>query len=256
MSLLFVSLYGQNTSHRYENRLEQIRKENLEKRYEILNHYFVFEGTIIKRDYYYRNKTDLFESDIVQISRVFRGFKQIKTGTVEIVFRANPYLTIFNAKRETDKSINEPTCVFFCREALEYPYNTEYNIDPVNNKIILTDLIRINLSSFWSDRILQSDFGSKTEIYEYLKTLPKIDIVAINEQESIAKQDSAKRAKPLPVPPPARDTWVSPEMDSVVSADIIRNSKKVAHDADSVYQIKWREQLREDSIENAKKKFQ
>ena len=185
--LLHVSILGQIDSSMYSIRDETINKSD-----------YVFEGVIIRQTVYLRENYTAC-SDIVQITKIFRG--NLKPGTVEIVSYTN--MVIAN---NTDWDVCDAAClkkyshdtigIFFCRVAKEFPYNPKYNIESVNNTPILT-YYHNNIWTFGNwDKILSTHYGyrgmpglkkgkisSKSEVYQILRKYPNLKIPDFAEPE-------------------------------------------------------------------------
>ena len=147
---------------------------------------FVFEGILQKRESYPR-EDNAITSDIVKITKVFRG--NLKRGTVEILFwptaRSSDVINV-PIKRESMKIYGDSVFIFFCRVADRYPYDPRYNIYPVDNKKILTEangyiecLISPSEGSMFGKR-----FQSKREIYRNIIKLPNIDKSVITKEDT------------------------------------------------------------------------
>ena len=97
---------------------DSIRRENTLNKAE-----FVFEAVVKKIDYYPRidnnGKKQGASSWILKITKIFRG--NLKPGTVEMIAE-NP-ASVAESQRNSDKHLSDTLCIFFCRVAIEYPYD-------------------------------------------------------------------------------------------------------------------------------------
>jgi hypothetical protein len=154
---------------------------------------YVFEGTIIKRSYYFRNKQPII-SDIVKVTKIFRG--NLKLGTIEII----NYSDIAFSERQSFESSSlkiDTFGIFFCKRTKELTYDVRYNIDIVENKVLLSDYdndIKHNDNVF--SRIMHSKYGyrgcgvpgkhpTKAQAYQYLRKFPNLKIPDIVEPDPI-----------------------------------------------------------------------
>jgi hypothetical protein len=190
---------GQNVDPRIHSKDPKVRaiyfNEQLDKvKY---NSEFVFEGTIQKKESYPRIDNDGKDysaaSCIIKITKVLRG--ELKLGTIELISKIETYGAPISAKRihgEVGKF--DSTFIFFCRSAeKDFPYNPNYNIYQVTNKNILslTDdyfedcMIRLP----GGNRMFGNSVRSKIDIYNKLKTLPKINISAITTEDTTEQID-------------------------------------------------------------------
>ena len=258
--LLFASVFGQTESIIKNAKANQNEREMTLKYSE-----FVFEGVIQKFDIYLRKDSHDLEytasSLLVKVAKVYRGNGKIRKGNVEIVDRGR-YCLINGQKRETSKRDSGMIFIFFCREASEFPYDRLYNLDSVDNKTILTEFLYsewgIDLNSYDSKK-LNLDFESRTEIYEYLKTLPDMDIVAIDQQEQQASQDSFNRLKSLPdsdLGPRSlwRDLSID-QTDSLIKIKFSHIKTFPAPDAEWMYKINHGGYNKKDSMERINQKM-
>ncbi len=75
---------------------------------------------------------------------------------------------------------------FFCRSATEFPYNSKYNIDLVDNKIILAskDVIQPAPGGYKGNSLFKRGrINTKAEIYKILKRYPNLNIPETAEKE-------------------------------------------------------------------------
>ena len=144
---------------------------------------YVFEGNIIKNDIYFRNNS-VTSSEIVKISKVFRG--NIVPGTIEIVSYSS--LNMDGDLRVTGHiNSDDKFGIFFCRFAKEFPNDPKYNIDKVDNKVILAYKGIIKYSSPYGYTELgvlkRGKINTKAEIYKILKRYPNLNIPETAEKE-------------------------------------------------------------------------
>jgi hypothetical protein len=198
--LLFVSIYGQNIntpnlSHSF-NREDAFNKCD-----------YAFEGIIIKISTYMRNNHAI-ESDIIRVTKVFKG--NLSLGTVEIVNYIEYALFDSDTQKRTTgnaaklKEYKVDTFgIFFCKVAKELPYDPKYNIDIVDNKVILSGYNNnsndIRQPTRSQDRILRTNYGyrsyglpfppgrhsTKAEVYQYLRKYPNLKIPDYAEPEPV-----------------------------------------------------------------------
>jgi len=163
---------------------DKMMKQSDSIRDEIINKSeYVFEGNIIKNDIYFRNNS-VTSSEIVKITKVFRG--NIVPGTIEIVSFSS--LNMDGDQRVTGhvNSVDK-FGIFFCRPAKEFPYDSKYNIDQVDNKVILSYNGIIKYSSPYGYTGLgvlkRGRINTKAEVYTLLKRYPNLNIPETAEKE-------------------------------------------------------------------------
>jgi hypothetical protein len=186
--LLQIYTYGQSSldprsysSNPEENKafyLEQI--ENVKN-----NSEFVFEGIKQESDCYPRIDKNGYPycaiSTIFKITKVLRG--NLKLGTVEIIKRTNSYMP---DQRENIKIPVDSDYIVFCKATDEYPYDTKYNIYPVDNKKILTpssDLVDCFINPL-DGRFFEKWLRSKAEVYRNISALPNINKSVITMEDT------------------------------------------------------------------------
>ncbi len=152
---------------------------------------FIFEATMTSEDVYLRiDKNGLnhnMRSVIATITKVFRG--NLKPGTVEILDELFDTNIVVDQKRESYKLHHALTHgIFLCKSNKEFPYDSKYNIHPVDNKMIITNtsvgfinLIAPTLG--WYEK----KFQTKGEIYQYISTLPNIAMPVITAEDTTIK---------------------------------------------------------------------
>jgi Secretion system C-terminal sorting domain/Bacterial Ig-like domain (group 2)/Matrixin len=199
---LFVSSFSQTMfeDHGHVNREDAINKSD-----------YVFEGIIIKKTVYRRDEKKIsVHSEIVKVTKVFRG--KLLPGTVEII----NYTEYGTLKRTSLDAASlklhklDTFCIFFCKEAKDFPFDPKYNIDPVDNKIILSDYHNSISGPFKCpalDRIKRSHNGgysgmiynsrTKAEVYQKLRKYPNLNIPDHAEPEVV---DSEYIYTPKPGP--------------------------------------------------------
>jgi len=191
LALLFLC----NTSTKAQYNIEEMnRKKQKEIRdydNETINTAdFIFEGVITKQSLYSRNDKVLF-STIIDIKKVFRG--NLKLGTIELI---SPIVVdLFDkTKRLEIKEYVNSSCIFMCRKAIEYPFDSRYNIDAVDNKLIVTPKSKcgeIHLNYGYTvngAQGLDTTFKSKGDLYRYLSTFPRMKIPKLSEEEAGDKE--------------------------------------------------------------------
>ena len=185
--ILFTGIFAQ-VEEPHVN-LDSLRDEIINKSQ------YVFEGVIIKQSsYLYNNHTPL-ESNIIQILKVFRG--NLKPGTIELINYIesvgldmdNPEEMRLQRSTVPEKLLRKRENVwgiFFCRSANEFPYNSKYNIDVVDNKIILAsnDVIQPAPGGYKGNSLLKRGrITNKAELYKILKKYPNLNIPETAEKE-------------------------------------------------------------------------
>lgn len=214
---------------------------------------YVFEGKIIRYGYYHRNDEMIF-SQIVQIKKVYKG--KLKLGTVEILDVNNNNI-VLSEKRTIDTAKRENSYVFICRKAYEYPFDSKYNIDLVDNKTILrpyNDIggAEINLNySGNKPKGLDSLFDTKVSLYRYLEQFPKIKIPKNYFDEIPIIKDEIICQNP-PIFEKCREQIM---VDSLDKLDSLRKINKIkeTHIRDSVKLLnRHKFQLLNDSLKNIK----
>lgn len=144
---------------------------------------FVFEGIILKNDVYayvYPDGTkEKRFSAIIEITKVFKG--NLKIGTVEIVSRGEcDVITNMPTIRESRK--NNTLAIFFKQKSNEFVYNKLYNIDDVDNKVILTNNnerigYKMNmLNGLWWNGEVDAQHITKDSLYNYLRKIEGLNI--------------------------------------------------------------------------------
>ncbi len=132
---------------------------------------FIFEGFIKKASHY--NNGKLMESYIVDIKKVFKG--NLKEGTVEILFETHTF-TEKDKRITIENNIADSLGIFLCREGKEYPFNPKYNIDKVDNKIILTGDVYSRHSGLEYIDLVHKHY--KSEVYDLLREYPGLNVPA------------------------------------------------------------------------------
>jgi hypothetical protein len=210
--LLFAGAYGQVP---IDSRTTPINRDDAINKSD-----YAFEGVIVKTSTYVRDYKNTI-SDIVRITKVYRG--NLKPGTVEIV-----NYTFFAIPRERD--IYSPALsgehkldttgtfgIFFCRVAKELPYNAAFNIDVVDNKVLLSDYHN-DFDGDALDRTFRTgkeyygalgEFSSKAEVYRKLRKYPNLKIPDYAEPDPAVPEDT--KAKP-------EHQYSKHEQDSLVRA--------------------------------------
>ncbi len=166
--------------------IDKINKQSDSIRDEIINKSeYVFEGTIIKCDGYFRNNSVMC-SEIVKITKVFRG--NLVPGSIEVLSYSNSIL-VDGYKREAWKlNSYDKFGIFFCRIAKEFQFDPKYNIDKVDNKEILTYKGRIQYSPYGGSyegivNLKNGKITTKAELYKILKRYPNLNIPETAEKE-------------------------------------------------------------------------
>jgi hypothetical protein len=214
--LLHIYVYGQSRKHDTDSGGEA---GFLQKQIEDVknNAEFVFEGIIQKQDFYPRTDNNGTEycavSSIIKITKVFRG--NLKPGTTIEFVCTQEYYNGFQMPTQRESRKTNSAFLFFCRAAgKDYPYNTKYNIDPVDNKVIITDANYYTRCSYRlpTGNVFGNRFHSKAEYYRYISTLPNINKSVITAEDTTIKvsnhvsysstitkahADSVKRAQEL-----------------------------------------------------------
>ena len=159
---------------------------------------YAFEGIIIKKSAYLRDNKPVL-SDIVRITKVFRG--NLSIGTVEIVNYVESLLfespKMLRKTYEIDQLKKEKVDtfgIFFCKVANELTYDPKFNINSVDNKIVLSDYSNDPFQHRFN-RILRTHYGyqggppgehdTKAKIYKLLKKYPSLKIPDYSEPEPI-----------------------------------------------------------------------
>jgi hypothetical protein len=200
---------------------------------------YVFEGIIIKKSAYHRNNNTL-ASDIVKVTKVFRG--NLMIGTVEIVTYANMVAMEYGKERETllaadlRKHHNDTLGIFFCRLAKEFPYDKRYNIDVTVNKPVLTDYHNKEMTSTTGDRIISTHYGydgipflkqgriqTKAELYQILRKFPNLKIPDVAEPEPVDSEH-------IYLPKPTNGSTLKLYLDSLHNARNNEDFKKTKKD--------------------------
>jgi len=201
---------------------------DLSKKYRedaINNSPYVFEGVIIKESYYTRNN-DPVSSYIVRITKVMRG--KLKSGTVEIVCHQNE--GVVTDKRDVydnkgSQRIDEDTlCIFFCKPATsELSYDAKYNIDTVDNNVLLSGYHNRDPSEFRmsvSHRRkgdyyggLDIYFKTKVEVYQYLSKFKRLNIPADELKEKKVSEPKVEEKRSISMP-----RYTKQQSDSILKA--------------------------------------
>jgi hypothetical protein len=105
------------------------------------NSEFIFEGVLDKTDEYPRvdKNGEVFgiESWYIKITKVFKG--KLKPGTIELIRKTDRSPKTRRSEKQSESVFPaDSSFIFFCKETKEYPYDTKYNIYPLDNKKILT----------------------------------------------------------------------------------------------------------------------
>lgn len=211
--IMFISALGNTFLLGNQSKQESFTDEVIKSRNEIINNSdFIFEGVIIKSSYYIRSNAAIC-SDIVKITKVFRG--KLITGTVEIENYVDLDIVSNTGRDEYDasqlkKNRRDTIGIFFCRLAREFSFDPKYNLDVVDNKPILTSYYNNinNESPFPGGRILSTGYGylgmsglktgritTKAELYQILRKYPNLKIPDFAEPEPV---DSANLYVPKP----------------------------------------------------------
>jgi hypothetical protein len=143
----------------------------------------------------------------VRVTKVYRG--NLKPGTVEIVNYTD--IIPMSSPRDTyDPSLSgdhklDTTGtfgIFFCRVARELPYNAAFNIDVVDNKVLLSDYHN-DFDEAILDRTFRTgkeydgafgEFQSKAEVYQKLRKYPNLKIPDYADPDPEVPEDT--KAKP------------------------------------------------------------
>jgi len=158
------------------------------------------------------------KSEIIKVTKVFKG--NLSPGTVEIIHYIQSVVYETPEEEKNARTTMDSTGfrkyhkrtdgIFFCRLAKEFPRDPRYNIDPTDNKIILTYYHngKYNLG-LYGDRIVSSSHGytgeptlktgkiiTKAEIYRILRRYPNLNIPATAEQEPGDEADNNSRFGP------------------------------------------------------------
>ena len=278
---LTILLLGLNTFGQSQEHLDSVYKQNLLLRHLIdstsfhnkfiasenafNNAEYVFEGVIINTDSYYNDKNKQVITIIVDIKKVYRG--NLKPGLVEIINAVKGqaplilegYVRIPN-KFSYDNSSNS---VFFCNKS-KSTYNPKYNIDRVDNKEILTSdggtrVDMDDLHPYSSGKPYPPvargvrQFYSRSQFYEFLKKLPNIDTIAVNEQKFNLRLYGFTNGILFPQSLSSADQWMfysDRARDSLMKKQNLTREKliKMLFTADSV---KQRKKEFEDSLTRA-----
>ncbi len=161
---------------------------------------YVFEGVIIQRSFYMRGK-DAIESDIVKVQKVFRG--NLVPGTVEIVnyadnasFNSPKLERTFADAAKFRKYKVDTFAFFFCKADTALPYDPQYNIDVVDNKVLLSDYHNYSSKKPYFNRVERwANYGgyhgfaiygkTKADVYKQLKKYTNLKIPDVAEPEPI-----------------------------------------------------------------------
>src|ERR1035437_3757934 len=184
--LLFISAYSQgidtpsSVSYNWEDKFNKAE--------------YAFEGIIIKKSAYFRDNKPV-SSDIVRVTKVFRG--NLKLGKVEIV---NCIMGAFKERSANDsvlkKHKTDSLCIFFCKVSNKLPYDPKYNIDVVDNKVLLSDYendcgysnklpySRIERTGY-GYRGVPDKYHTKAQVYQFLKKYPNLKIPDYAEPEPV-----------------------------------------------------------------------
>jgi hypothetical protein len=252
---------GKNLQDRSdENR--KFRRQNINNSIE--NADYIFEGTVLKNDIYFRNRA--INSQIINITKVFKG--KLKLGTIEVLsYSSLIYIEDnINTRYSQTHFEHEAACLFICRIANELPFDSKYNIDKVDNSQILycNDINVVSYNYFAGDgkgrvidagegkaRGLDTIFKNKTAVYKYLSTFKSIKIprTLLQEEEKIVEEKRTSEPKFSPI--------MGPEIPASQSyVDSIQNAMwKPSRDSllrmDSMIKLKFRE--RELRIQRSKR---
>jgi len=156
---------------------------------------FVFEGIYQKQDVYPRGIDNNgmqvhVGSAIIKITKVFRG--NLKPGTIETIGKCQPgpYEIGESPNDRISNIISDSTkYIFFCRNAnKDFPYDTKYNIYPVDNKTILTAANQyISCGYRVPERYMfETKINSKGDVYKYISKLPHVKMPVITKEDTVA----------------------------------------------------------------------
>jgi len=212
---------------------------------------FVFEGFFQRRDIYPRKDKNgkVFYSycDILKITKVFRG--NLKPGTVELAGITDMNGFISPSERESSIISDSTKYIFFCRAAgKDHPYDSKYDIYPVDNKTILTrdntDIIRI--FRIPGDHIFETKMRTKGDFYRYLSKLPNVKMPKLTEEDTVeVYHGKVTTSRLYGITKAAKDSLMA-----------IRIAKRI-HRADSIRRVKADSigRIKSDSIALVKKKY-
>jgi hypothetical protein len=250
MLQLYVYSQVANPQRRFSkdiNEREAWRHEEIE--YIKNNADFIFEGVLDKTDEYPRvdknGKVFGVESWYIKITKVFKG--KLKPGTIELIRKTDRLpKKRFSEKQSESVFPADSVFIFFCKETKEYPYDTKYNIYPLDNKKILSDYNNniVCTPSLFQLTIFEEKFNSLADIYRFISTLPHVKMPVITQRDT-----SFERVRG-PSHPGTPHMMSQAMVDSLKA---IRNAKLI-HDADSMYKANLIRYQYEDSIERENKK--
>ncbi len=158
---------------------------------------YIFEGKVQRMEYYPRTDKNGKEfcavSNIIKITKIYRG--KLKPGLVEVIVIQGPYpgFQIPAQRGSYEVGRQDSVCIYFCRKAdNDYPYNSQYNIYPVDNKHILTianEYIRCIIRMPDTDNELLFDKNnrnhpSKGDFYRRISKLPNIKMPLITAKDT------------------------------------------------------------------------
>ena len=159
---------------------------------------FVFEGRVIASRIYKYDSTKILCSNIIRITKVFRGNLQL--GTVELIKNVGSYIIILDGEPIYNYTELSDTCVkiFFCEFSNLYPHDAYNTVYKINNSIIVAHCLNLeeeqptyeihdskcNDGDFGLIKGFDSTFISRASLYNYLRNDYHITIPVSAEELS------------------------------------------------------------------------